>query len=168
MPNQVAIYWDLQNVHPSLEQVLSQVLSLYCFAQKFGRITLKNVCAHWRRESPKIENIFYNLGFNCPNAPAGKGKKNNADKKLIEDCLQDVRHNPEISTVFLVSGDKDFIPLVLQLKERNIQVILIIRSDENTKPELKNIVDKFYYLDWIEKEFGSPCFDPKQILSLIN
>ena len=164
MANQVGIYWDLQNVHPSIEQVRSA----YCFAQKFGRLTLKNVYAHWRHESPKIENIFDELGFNSPNAPAGKGKKNNADKKLIKDCRQDVRNNPKISTVFLVSGDKDYIHLVRDLKALGIQVILIIRSDDSTKLELKNIVDKFYYLDWIEKEFGIPCFDPQQILSLIK
>jgi uncharacterized LabA/DUF88 family protein len=163
--NQVGIYGDVQNVHPSREQLLS----LYCFAEKFfGQIIKKNAYADWKYESKKLANLFDDLGFKCINAPACKAKKNNADKKLIEDCLQDVRHTPEISTVFLVSGDKDFIPLILQLKEQNIQVILIIRSNQRTKLELKNIVDNFYYLDWIEKEFGSPCFDPQQILSLIK
>ncbi len=164
MLNQVASYWDLQNVRPSRKQLLS----LYCFVEKVGQIAVKNVYADWGCESKQQANLFDDLGFKGINAPACKAKKNNADKKLIEDCLQDIRNNPEISTVFLVSGDKDFIPLVRCLKALGIQVILIIRSEENTSLKLKNIVDKFYSLDWIEKEFGSPCFDAPKRLSLFN
>ena len=164
MLDHVGMYWDVQNIHASIEQVIA----VYCFAQKCGEIKKKNAYADWRCESKKLANLFDDLEFKCINAPACKAKKNNADKKLIEVCLQNIRNNPEISTVFLVSGDKDFIPLVRCLKALSIQVILIIRSEENTSLKLKNIVDKFYSLDWIEKEFGSPCFDDEKRLYLIN
>lgn len=160
----LSMYWDLPNARPSIEQVRAT----YCFALKSGPIIEKNVYADWRIESKKLANIFDDLGFKCLNAPACKTKKNNGDKKLIKDCLQDVYNNADISTVFLGSGDGDFIPLVRKLKARGIEVILITRSPKNTSVKLQEIVDKVYLLDYIEQEFGSQCFETQKIPSLIH
>jgi uncharacterized LabA/DUF88 family protein len=155
MLNHVAIYWDWQNVRlKSHGKSKDQVIALVEFAKKLGSVKVMNVYAHWRKETPLIEDIFDELGFNCPNAPASKAKKNNADKKLMDDCQKDISSNSDI-TVILLSKDGDFVKLVRELKAAGKKVILISDSEKTTNQKLKKMVNQFYTLSEIETWFSS-------------
>ncbi|KOR36029.1 MULTISPECIES: NYN domain-containing protein [Planktothricoides] len=153
--DQVAIYWDWQNVHfKSQGKFRDKVIALVEFAKKLGSVKVMNVYAHWRKETPLVEDTFDDLDFKCRNVPASKAKKNNADKKLIKDCQEDISSNPHISTVILLSKDGDFVPLVRELKAAGKKVILISDSDKTTNQKLKNMVDEFYTLSKSEAGFS--------------
>lgn len=152
MLNHVAIYWDWQNVSlKSQGKSRDKVIALVEFAKKLGSVKVMNVYAHWRKETPLIEDIFDELDFKCPNAPASKAKKNNADKKLIKDCQEDISSNPDISTVILLANDGGFARLVRDdLKPKGKKVILITYSEDSISGKLKPLVDEFYTLSQIE------------------
>lgn len=153
--DQVAIYWDWQNVRlKSQGKFRDKVIALVEFAKKLGSVKVMNVYAHWRKETPLVEDTFDDLDFNCRNAPASKAKKNNADKKLIDDCQKDISSNPGISTVILLSKDGDFVPLVRELKAAGKKVILITNSEKNTSRDLLKEMNEGYILSQREARFS--------------
>ncbi|MCT7981822.1 NYN domain-containing protein [Laspinema sp. A4] len=147
----VAIFCDTQNVPFQSEQ---QVGALLQFATEFGNPSYVKAYAGFR-ELKKSAIILDKFGIECRWVQESRFHKNDADKKINADCEQYILPDPDTSTVVLVSGDGDFIPLVRKLKVRGIQVMLISRSEKNTSVRLQKIVDKVYFLDYIEREFGS-------------
>jgi len=117
------------------------------FAHQIGTIAFKRVYAHWRRENSKYEELFDDWDFECFNVPSSKRKKNNADKKLIAHCKQQVLNNPDITTVILLSGDGDFKGLVRDLKAKGKNVIVIGECLQKTSRELTELADRFLLLN---------------------
>jgi len=142
----VAIFWDWQNVKATEEQIRC----LMMFAYDKGHVVLKKAYADWGHENQKLADLLCDL-FDCINIPSSKDKKNRADYKLIEDCRQRVLNNPDISTVILLSGDKDFKGLVNELKAKGKQVIVIARRDKPINPKFKESASEFYWLSQIEQ-----------------
>lgn len=152
MSNYVAFLWDLQNVHPSIEQVCC----VDSFAKEIGTVVRKYkfVYGHWSGSQEKWEPIFDELNFTCINAPASKAKPNHADEMMIDTGLEYILNNPTISTVILLSKDRDFVPLVQKLKAAGKKVILVTDSEEKTSRALKKMVGEFFYtLSQIETQF---------------
>lgn len=138
----VAILYDWQNVRGTQEQFCC----LIAFACRRGTIAFKRVYAHWRRENSQWEEVFDDLEFECINTPSSKRKKNNADRKLIAHCRQQILPHPEITTVILLSGDGDFKGLVHDLKAQGKEVIVIAQSLKKTSSKLRQVADEFHLL----------------------
>ena len=139
----VAILFDWQNVRGSQ----NQLRCLMNFAREIGKIALKKVYAHWRHENSQCEELLDELGFECYNVPSSKRKKNNADKKLIAHCNEQVLNSPGITTVILLSGDGDFKGLVRDLKAKGKKVIVITECLKKTSPKLVELADEFHLLN---------------------
>jgi len=90
------------------------------------------------------KNKLEKSGFNCVDVPCPL--KNSADNQLIVDCLRDVNNNSSLKTVILVSGDGDFVDLILTLKKLGIKVIVLAQQG-NVKQKLKEVADEFYFID---------------------
>lgn len=72
----------------------------------------------------------------------GGGNKNAADMRIAMDATVIASENPRIEQCILVTGDADFIPLILDLKRRGIQVAVIgVRA--HTKMLLERYCDQF-------------------------
>ena len=72
----------------------------------------------------------------------GGGNKNAADMRLAMDASVFVSEDRAIEQCILVTGDADFIPLILDLKRRGIEVALIgVRG--HTKAVLERYCDRF-------------------------
>jgi len=76
----------------------------------------------------------------------GGGNKNAADMRLAMDAIALVRDNPLIRQITLVSGDADFIPMVLELRKAGTEVV-VIGVREHTKPVLERYCDRFEYFE---------------------
>ncbi|NES19002.1 MAG: NYN domain-containing protein [Symploca sp. SIO3E6] len=146
----VAIFWDWQNVKATEKQIRC----LMMFAYAHGNVVLKKAYAHWKRENEELEDLLCDL-FELIDVPSFKHKKNRADYKLIEDCRKHVLRNPDINTVILLSGDKDFKDLVNELKAKGKKVILIARRDKPINPKFKESANEFYWLSQIEQWFSN-------------
>ncbi|NER48627.1 MAG: NYN domain-containing protein [Symploca sp. SIO1A3] len=148
--SRVAIFWDLQNVKATEKQIRC----LMMFADTKGHVVLKKAYAHWKRENEELEDLLCDL-FEPINVPSFKRKRNRADYKLIEHCRQRVLHNPDISTVILLSQDGDFTCLVNELKANGKQVIVVAHSEKSTNRKLIKLADEFYLLSQIEQRLSN-------------
>jgi len=76
----------------------------------------------------------------------GGGNKNAADMRLAMDASVLVAENAHIEQCVLVTGDADFIPLILELRRRGIEVVVIgVRG--HTKMVLERYCDRFEYFE---------------------
>lgn len=76
----------------------------------------------------------------------GGGNKNAADMRMAMDASVLVAENRGIEQCILVTGDADFIPLILDLKRRGIEVVVIgVRA--HTKTVLLRYCDRFEYFE---------------------
>lgn len=76
----------------------------------------------------------------------GGGNKNASDMRLAMDASVLVAENKNIEQCVLVTGDADFIPLILDLRRRGIEVIVIgVRG--HTKMVLERYCDRFEYFE---------------------
>ena len=70
--------------------------------------------------------------------------------EIHDHALSDSGHDPDATTVFLATNDKKYIPLVEELRERNVRVYVIVPRDFLnflTSSELRRAVGEKY---WIE------------------
>ncbi len=76
----------------------------------------------------------------------GGGNKNAADMRMAMDASVLVAENHRIEQCILVTGDADFIPLILDLKRRGIEVVVIgVRA--HTKTVMLRYCDRFEYFE---------------------
>jgi uncharacterized LabA/DUF88 family protein len=76
----------------------------------------------------------------------GGGSKNAADMRLAMDAIALIRENPRIEQVALVSGDGDFVPMILELRKVGVEVV-VIGVREHTKAVLERYCDRFEYFE---------------------
>ncbi|MGB7414000.1 MAG: NYN domain-containing protein, partial [Thermosynechococcaceae cyanobacterium] len=138
---QVAIFWDYENVKvPAGDASAPLAESLIEYAKSLGHLRVKIVYSNWRRKDERIVQTLYSLGFEPIHV--SMGKTNSVDVKLVVDCLEAAYRDSTISEFIIVTGDKDFIPLVNALKDLKRQVTVIGRS-ENVSEQLLLSADEF-------------------------
>ena len=147
----IALLSDGQNVHFNSE---NQVIALLLFVQeKWGILTYNKFYAGVKQLN-KWSDILNKNGYECCSVLASKDYPNFADNKLKDDCRKYILPDRNISAVILLSKDRDFVPLVRELKAAGKKVILITNSKENTSRDLLKEVDEVYTLSEIENWFS--------------
>ncbi|WP_377478765.1 MAG: NYN domain-containing protein [Microcoleus anatoxicus] len=145
-----ALYCDIQNVH---------------LTQKQAKLLLDFARAKWRLDCLKAyyNSYFQNqllannqleyLGFQGVDIPSKD--KNSADKQLIFDCLKRVAIKPSPDIIILVSGDRDFAPLISLMLAVGKTIIVFSQRDSASK-KLINLVgdDHFHYIDDLPSLFA--------------
>ncbi|KAM3097734.1 NYN domain-containing protein [Phormidesmis sp. 146-35] len=139
-----ALYWDWQNVRCT-DNEADYLLS---WADIVFNLKSKKAYAYWRRENEQREEFLYKIGLECVNIPSRQ--KNSVDDQLIQDCRSQALNNPQINVVILVSGDKDFAPLVRDLKAKGKWVIIIAQG--NVSKKLRELANEFYYVSELFKQ----------------
>ncbi|MBD2576630.1 NYN domain-containing protein [Oscillatoria sp. FACHB-1406] len=168
----VFLYWDAQNVrfpkHSNPTLLIQQILTI---ARQLGTLEIVKAYAYWCKESKDYHKSFYELGFECPSVP--DEKKNEVDRKIIEDCRKQVLKKTSKSIVILVSGDEDFSRLLKELRAEGNQVIAIGNSKATQK--LREAATFFYELNdldrlecslsqkELEQSFLEPTSQPSQL-----
>lgn len=137
MKANIATYWDVQNVRISPEKIkpLNQWLN------QQGHILINKAYAYWRKETEQFEKAIFDANFDT--ISVASQEKNAVDDKIIRDCDNDIMSDRSIRIIILMTGDKDYLPLVKDLQQLGIKVILI-HGDNNVSQSLKEAVDEFY------------------------
>lgn len=96
------------------------------FASSFGRLALTRAYADWSVPA----NVHYrkqlvDRAVDLIQLFPAAGSKNGADIRLAVDALEDVARTPNVSTVVLVAGDSDYIPLAQRLKRMGRYVVAV-------------------------------------------
>ena len=131
----VAVYWDFENIHAGLydaatgsgnygrpanrnrqQKMLVDVDALYDFAATFGNVAINKAYCNWQWFS-----VYRHALLKCAVEliqlfPPGASAKNGADIKLSLDAMEDILRFPHISSILVIGGDSDFIPLAQKIK----------------------------------------------------
>lgn len=125
---EVAVFWDYENVKIAAQGIQAPLAeSLVDYSQSQGHPRLKIVYSNWRREKESLVQALYSLGFEPIHVSTGK--ENAVDVKLTVDCLNTAYQYPDVQHFIIVTGDRDFVPLVNALKTLEKRVTLIGRAE---------------------------------------
>ena len=147
---EIAIFWDYENV-----SVISQGINVPLaeavleLAKEMGHVRLKRVYANWRTVSNPINQALYSLGFEP--IQVAMGKPNSVDLKLTVDCIDAAWTYGELTHFIIITGDKDYIPLINCLRARHKTVIVIGKADQ-VSDHLILSADKFVSIEALSKE----------------
>lgn len=145
---EVAVFWDYENVKIAAQGIQAPLAeSLVEYSQSQGHTRLKIVYSNWRREKEPLVQALYSLGFEPIHVSTGK--ENAVDVKLTVDCLNTAYQYPHIQQFIIVTGDRDFVPLVNALKTLEKRVILIGRA-EVASNQLLLSADEFIDLEKLD------------------
>ena len=148
----IAIFWDYENIKVIAEGKnvpLAEALLLY--SKSIGHPYIKRVYGDWAKTNKTIIQALYSLGFEP--IQVSMGKTNSVDVKIAVDCLDTAILHHILNCFIIITGDKDFIPVVNWLKAHQREVI-IISKPENVSEHLLMSADKFISLEEISKRFN--------------
>ena len=152
----VAVFVDFENIVYSTRNCLNVnpdfgVLMNWC--RQFGRVVIARAYADWRRHAPTVSSILHNHDIDpvfVPSYQYGRSGnnhgsiKNSVDMHLCVDAMRVLYRYPHLDTFVLISGDRDFIPLVRALRMEGKTVFGIGVAD-TTSNYLGRAVDNFVF-----------------------
>lgn len=148
--DEVAVLWDYENVRVVAQGVnVPMAESLIAYAESIGHPRIMKVYANWRGISDTITQALYSLGFEP--IQVSMGKTNSVDMKLAVDCLSIAQELPSIKHFIIITGDKDYIPLVTRLRTQQKHVTVIGRP-EVVSEHLLLSADTFISLEELSKK----------------
>ena len=121
-----------------------------------GKVVSKRAYADWQRFGEYITPL-HELGIELTEIPErGMTGKNSADIRLVVDAMELSYAKEHIDTFVIVSGDSDFTPLVLRLKE-NGKTVVGVGMKDSTSDLLAQNCDEFIYYEDIGGTAGAPA-----------
>jgi uncharacterized protein (TIGR00288 family) len=131
-----------------------------------GKVVAKRAYADWARFSEYSQGL-HELGIELTEIPErGMTGKNSADIRLVVDAMELSYAKEHIDTFVIVSGDSDFTPLVLRLKENGKTVVGVGMKDSTSDLLAANCDEFIYYEDIGAATGGAPSLgssiSPKQ------
>ena len=148
--NDVAILLDLDNLVIGAKQInLSFDINLVLEHIKRltnGRIVLRHSYGDWRQDQQLMRELA-TAGFITQSAiRLNNFSKNLADMQIVVDTMETLIDGHQYSTYVLMTGDRDFTPLVQALRKRGKQVIgLGVRH--TTSQSFASLCDTYIYYE---------------------
>ncbi|WP_299415130.1 NYN domain-containing protein [Acaryochloris sp. IP29b_bin.148] len=165
-PSEVAVFWDYENVKIAAQGIQAPLAeSLVDYSQSQGHPRLKIVYSNWRREKESLVQALYSLGFEPIHVSTGK--ENAVDVKLTVDCLNTAYQYPDVGHFIIVTGDRDFVPLVNALKTLEKRVTLIGRA-EVASNQLLLSADEFIDLEKLDTSDSEETAPTKRLSQTIS
>jgi uncharacterized protein (TIGR00288 family) len=159
METRVAVFLDFENIKRAVDDFfenervdLRRILGEIQHVSE-GRITIKRAYADWGVFKDYRSDLLDNATEPVQAFALSYKGKNGADIRIAIDVMDVVLRQEDITHVALVSGDSDFTPLVMKLREFGRTVIGVgVRS--NTSNYLAKSCDIFCYYDDIRGADG--------------
>ena len=157
MENRIAVFIDFENIKRSVDEnftnervdlmgVLSEIQSV-----GEGRIVVKRAYADWGYFKDYRSDLLDTATEPVQAFSLSFRGKNGADIRIAIDVMDVVFRQADITHVGIVSGDSDFTPLVMKLRESGKYVIGVgVRS--NTSNYLAKACDHFSFYDDLRAE----------------
>ena len=148
MEKRVAVFIDVENIHYSTLNAYSETPNWSWIVQecrKKGRISSIQAFGDWIEFAAEVSEIQKN-GIQPIFVPLSQNGKSSLDCYLTVSAMKLFFQNDTIDTLILASGDRDYIPLISELKALGKDIIILAVSDTLSN-ELRGIVD-----DMIEYE----------------
>ncbi|MBS1770191.1 MAG: NYN domain-containing protein [Acidobacteria bacterium] len=137
--------------------------------RSFGDIKRSLVGTNLSHEEDKVRRMLRDHLFLHEDIPYITQYKNSADMRLAVEALYTAFTIPSISKFAIISGDSDYVPLFLKLKEQNKTVIGITGSDRSTAVIYRRACDSlFYFEDLSRSSISSPESDFPEVDSHLS
>jgi hypothetical protein len=150
MNNDIAIFLDLDNLVIGaaeanltfdIDLVLTHIDSIID-----GRIVLRRAYGDWRQRANLTKKLA-TAGFELQSTVRlSVNSKNLADMQMVVDAMSTLIDRQNFQTYVLITGDRDFAPLVQALRKRGKQVIGVGIGHATSK-HLAQLCDRFVYYD---------------------
>ncbi len=140
MADHIAVYWDFENVHASLYELMNgagsykqgrylrqtdivDVEALMNFILPIGPVAVNRAYANWAWFSAYASD-FMNYTIDLIQLfPRGAHAKNGADIRMCVDIIEDINAFPHVGKVVIVGGDSDYIAVCQKLRQKGKDVI---------------------------------------------
>lgn len=148
MSNDVAILLDLDNaVIGAAEAHLTFDINLvldYIKKLTNGRLVFRRSYGDWRQHH-NMPKVLAAAGFELQTT-VNQMSKNLADMQMVVDAMETLIEGHDFDTYVLVTGDRDFMPLVQALRKRG-KVVIGIGVKHTSSKSLMNLCDKYVYYE---------------------
>ncbi len=166
--NDVAIFLDLDNLVIGAKQAgLSFDINLvlnYLKALTNGRIVLRNSYGDWRQSQQLMKDLA-SAGFTTQSTiRLNNFSKNLADMQIVVDTMDTLIDGHQYSTYILMTGDRDFTPLVQSLRKRGKQVIGL-GVKHTASPSFVDLCDQYIYYENIVPK---PSLSDEEVIKLLQ
>ena len=161
MNNDIAIFLDLDNIVIGATEVnltfdVNTVLNAIR-EMTSGRVVLRRAYGDWR-QNKKMPKQLASAGFELQSAVRlSSSSKNLADMQMVVDAMETLIDGHNFSTYVLVTGDRDFLPLVQTLRKRGKQVVGI-GLKHTTSQSLIDLCDHYLFYEDIAHQLGQQPF----------
>ncbi len=138
----VAVFIDVENIHYSTLNHYSETPDWSWVVEackEYGRISSIQAFGDWIEFSKEVPEIQRN-GIQPIFVPLSQDGKSSLDCFLIVSAMKLFFQNNTIDTLVLASGDRDYIPLIAELKALGKKVVILAVPDTLSK-DLTTIVD---------------------------
>jgi hypothetical protein len=153
MEQNLAVLIDFENIAAGTEKEGLGRFNIEALMQRIndkGRILIARSYADWGRFSRFKQSLLTNNVTMIELTSHGMQDKNRADIAMVVDCLELALTKDYIDAFVVVSGDSDFTPLVLKMRELNKRVIGC-GTRKSTSRLLIQACDEFFFYDTVVK-----------------
>lgn len=159
MDNDVAIFLDLDNLVIGSKEVrhIFDINLVMVFLKDLtkGRIVLRRAYGDWR-QSDMVPEELAAAGFELQSTVRLSNlSKNLADMQLVVDAMETLIDGHNFATYVLITGDRDFTPLVQGLRKRGKKVIGMGMRHSASR-SLVSLCDQYIYYEDLAKIPSSP------------
>ncbi len=142
----IALLIDADNFS-QIEKIEPAILEI----SKYGKISLKRAYGNWAKESLKRwTGVLRNLAIKPVQQIDYVKEKNATDIALTIDAM-DFLYNSEYDGFVIVSGDSDYTPLAIKLKESG-KIVIGIGNKGSTSEAFVSSCDTFIYAENLDNE----------------
>ncbi len=170
----VAVFIDFENVYVSVRDKLDENPNFETIMDRchdLGRVIIARAYADWYRY-PRITSALYANSIEPMYVPTyyydkdvgrtGRAIKNSVDMNICIDAMKTLFMHQNVEKFVLVTGDRDFIPLVHSIRQQGKEVIIIgIGGAAST--HLAQSADEFLFYEQLHGK-PAPAALPKQRL----
>ena len=170
--HRVAVFVDFENIKRAVdEDFVNERVDFQRMLDEVarvadGRIVLKRAYADWGMFRDYRSDLLDSATEPVQTFSLNQRGKNGADIRMAVDVMEYVLRHPETTHVALVSGDSDFTPLVMKLRELGRMVVGVgVRA--HTSNYLARACDRFIYYDELQDGIAGEWSDLPDATSLI-
>jgi len=162
----VAVFIDFENIYISVRnryEANPNFESIMDLCQRYGRVTISRAYADWYRY-PRVTNALYANAIEPVYVPTyhydreegrtGRAIKNSVDMHLCIDMMRTLYAFPNIETYVLITGDRDFIPLINAVRQLGKRTV-VIGVAEATASHLAQAADEFLYYSQVDEDVAA-------------
>ncbi|MBP2030359.1 uncharacterized LabA/DUF88 family protein [Methanohalophilus levihalophilus] len=169
----IAVFIDHDNINIGCFEALNchydfGILMDEC--KKYGHIVSSKIYLDiTRSENQRIPYRLYNMRMETVYSPSfgfpDGNKKSLADPMIICDMMKTLYEKPEVDTFILVSGDKDYVPVIRHISQHSSQKKIVVIGIQDTTAQFMidecSNSDNAEYLDYVIMHRREEYFDNK-------